>query len=551
MQNAKCKMKNLKKYQILLISLLGGILLSVAWPEKGFAPLLFIAFIPFLFIEDYILKHRDNYRKISVFLLVYPGFLLWNMLTTWWIWNSTNFGAILAWVLNALLMSLTLYLFHFTRRAVSGRQSQFSLIFFWISFEYFHHNWEATWPWLSLGNGFADWNKWIQWYEYTGIFGGTLWILLVNIIFFQLLTSILKKDRKIRIMLPAITAILLILLPVLVSYRIYNHYKEKPWPVDVIVVQPDIDPYNEQYTLPPLEILAVNIGLAEQKIDSAAEFIVSPESAIQENVWEDRLDKISSFNTLQSFLARFPKAGYVIGASTYHNFLPGEKLSATARKYRTSEGHYDVYNSAIYLDSTGDIRIHHKSKLTPGVERMPFARLMKPLENLAFNLGGTVGSLGTDAERTVFTRPGDNLKIAPVICYESVFGAYVTQYIRKGANLIFVITNDGWWGNTPGYRQHFTFSKLRAIETRRSIARSANTGISAFIDQRGDAFQKTKYWEPAVIRQVINANDKITFYVKYGDYIARLSAFVAVFLLLIAVSFKLRQKVVSRQISDR
>jgi apolipoprotein N-acyltransferase len=118
----------------------------------------------------------------------------------------------------------------------------------------------------------------------------------------------------------------------------------------------------------------------------------------------------------------------------------------------------------------------------------------------------------------------------------------MTQYIRKGANLIFVITNDGWWGNTPGHRQHFTFSKMRAIETRRSVARSANTGISAFIDQRGDVYQATEYWVPAVIRQTINANDEITFYVKYGDYIARLSAFVAVFLVLIAISFRLRWK---------
>jgi apolipoprotein N-acyltransferase len=535
-------MNNLKKYHLLLISILGGLLLSLAWPEKGFAPLLFIGFVPFLFIEDHILKHRDNYRKISVFFLAYPGFLFWNILTTWWIWNSTGFGAILAWVLNALMMSLTLYLFHFTRRAMPSRQNQFFLIFFWISYEYFHHNWDATWPWLSLGNGFAGWHKWIQWYEYTGIFGGTFWILLVNIILFQLLIRVWEKEIKLKIILPTITVILCILLPVLLSYRLYNHYKEKPWPVDVIVVQPNMDPFNEQYTLPPSELLAVNIDLARQMLDSSAVFIVSPESAITENIWEDRLDESGSLDTLQSFLSGYPKAGYVIGASTYHNFLPGDKLSATARKYRSTEGHYDVYNSAIYLDSTGMIRIHHKSKLTPGVEKMPFARLMKPLENLAFNLGGTVGSLGIDAERTVFTRPCDSVKIAPVICYESVFGAYVAQYIRKGANLIFVITNDGWWGNTPGHRQHFTFSKLRAIETRRSIARSANTGISAFIDQRGDVYQKTKYWEPAVIRQVINANDEITFYVKYGDYIARLSAFVAVFLLLIAISFRLRKK---------
>jgi apolipoprotein N-acyltransferase len=542
MQHEKWNMKNLRKRHLLFISLLGGIILSLAWPERGFAPLLLIGFIPFLFIEDYILKHRADYKKISLFLMVYPGFLLWNILTTWWIWNSTDFGAILAWVLNALMMSFTLYLFHFTRRVMPSRPGQFSLIFFWISYEFFHHNWDATWPWLSLGNGFANWHKWIQWYEYTGIFGGTFWILLVNIILYQLLIKIKNKVNPKLLVLHFSLFTILIVLPILQSYRLYNNYREKPWPVDVIVVQPNIDPYNEEYTLPPSELLARNTNLARQKIDNTVDYVVSPESTIQENIWEDRMDESRSLDTLQSFLSLYPRAGYVIGASTFRNFKPGEELSATARKYRTSEGHYDVYNSAIYLDSTGSIRIHHKSKLTPGVEKMPFSRLMKPLEDLAFNLGGTVGSLGMDRERTVFTRPADGVKIAPVICYESIFGAYVDQYIRKGANLIFVITNDGWWGNSPGHRQHFTFSKMRAIETRRSIARSANTGTSAFINQRGDVFQKTKYWEPAVIRQVINANDKITFYVKYGDYIARLSAFVAVFLLLIAISFKLRKK---------
>jgi apolipoprotein N-acyltransferase len=167
---------------------------------------------------------------------------------------------------------------------------------------------------------------------------------------------------------------------------------------------------------------------------------------------------------------------------------------------------------------------------------MPLAKLMKPLERFAINLGGTVGSLGSDEERMVFTRQPDGLTVAPVICYESVFGEYVTEYVHKGANLIFVITNDGWWGDSPGHRQHLSFSRLRAIETRRSIARSANTGISCFIDQRGDIFQATKYWELAVIRQEINANDEITFYVRYGDYIARVSGFVTAFLLLFAIA---------------
>jgi apolipoprotein N-acyltransferase len=539
----------MKRIYLIYISMLGGLLMSLAWPEKGFAPLLFIGFVPFLFIEDHILKNRVNFGRISVFLFVYPGFLAWNILTTWWIWHSTITGAILAWVLNSLLMSLTFQLFHFSRRNIPSGQSLFALVFFWISFEYFHHNWEGTWPWLSLGNGFASWHKWIQWYEFTGIFGGTLWILLINILIYQILIKFINKERNPKILLKSSTFILqssiltlLTVLPILQSYRLYNNYAEKPWPADVIVVQPNVDPYNEQYTLFASELLERNLSLARTVIDDSVDFIASPESAIQENIWEDRIGESKSLATLQTFMKDYPNAGYVIGASTYYLFGKDEKLSATARKFRNSEGRYDAYNSAVYIDSSSAVRLHHKSKLTPGVEKMPFAKLLKPLENMAFDLGGTVGSLGTDKERAVFARASDGLKIAPVICYESVFGSYVTQYIRKGANLIFVITNDGWWRNTPGHRQHFTFSQLRAIETRRSVARSANTGISAFINQRGDIFQATKYWEPAVIRQVINANDKLTFYVRYGEYIARLSAFVAVFLFLIALSYRLRKK---------
>ncbi|MCK7461971.1 MAG: hypothetical protein MZU84_07905 [Sphingobacterium sp.] len=120
------------------------------------------------------------------------------------------------------------------------------------------------------------------------------------------------------------------------------------------MVQPNIDPYNEQYTL-------LRFGTAwngtwpwpARKADDSVDFVVSPESAIQENIWEDRIDEARSLaRYANSCSTDFPKAGYVIGASTYYHFQPGEKLSATARKFRNSEGHYDAYNSAVYLDST-------------------------------------------------------------------------------------------------------------------------------------------------------------------------------------------------------
>jgi apolipoprotein N-acyltransferase len=498
--------------------------------------------IPFFFIEDQVFRHPDRLGKLNVFWLTYPGFLLWNVLTTWWIWNSTEVGSIFAWMLNTLFMSATFYFFHLTRRNLTSRAGALVLVFFWITFEYLHHNWDGTWPWLSLGNGFAEYFKWVQWYEFTGIFGGTLWILLVNLLFFLAIRSYLGNRPWKKSIIPASTAVLLIFIPILLSYNLYNRYQEKSWPIDVVVVQPNFDPYTEQFNRDIGESVITNLNLALEKLDNRTDFIASPESTIQESIWEEHIKESKSIRLLQDFITQHPNIGIVIGASTFQQYDEGDKISATARKFKNSDGYYDAYNTALYVDISGDVGIHHKSKLTPGVEKMPLAKLMKPFERFAINLGGTVGSLGSDPERTVFTRHKDGLKIAPVICYESVFGEYVTEYIHKGANLIFVITNDGWWGDSPGHRQHLTFSRLRAIETRRSIARSANTGISCFIDQRGDMFQATKYWEPAVIRQEINANDEYTFYVRYGDYIARVSGFVTSFLLLFAVAGSLRQR---------
>jgi apolipoprotein N-acyltransferase len=532
----------MKKIHLAGISVLGGILLSLGWPENGFPGLLFIGFIPFIFIEEQLFRHPGKFGRFAFIRTIFPGLLVWNVLTTWWVWLSTPAGSVSAFILNALLMTGTLGLYHKARKNLPVNKGPWMLVFFWIAFEYFHHNWEGTWPWLSLGNGFAGYYKWVQWYEYTGIFGGTLWVLLVNIMLFKALRTGLEKQPLRRLLMPLLTSAVIIAVPIIISSYLYLHFTEKPWPVDVVVVQPNIDPYNEQYELPPLQILDKNLSLAREKLDSAVDFVVSPESAIQENIWEKHLHDSKSIKVLKTFTAENPNTGVVIGSSTFNEYNPGEELSSSARKFKTVDKYYDAFNTAIYIDRTGEVSLHHKSKLTPGVERMPYSWLMQPLEGLAINLGGTVGSLGTDKERVVFTRKEDGLKIAPVICYESVFGEYMTQYIRKGASLIFVITNDGWWGDTPGYRQHFTFSRLRAIELRRSIARSANTGRSAFINQRGDAFQETAYWEPGVIRQTINANDKMTFYSRHGDYIGRISSLTAAILILIAIVNRLKNR---------
>ncbi len=141
--------------------------------------------------------------------------------------------------------------------------------------------------------------------------------------------------------------------------------------------------------------------------------------------------------------------------------------------------------------------------------------------------------MGHQKERSIFSHSGFDLKIAPIICYESVFGKYVTEYVKKGANLLFIITNDGWWKNTNGYEQHLSFAFVRAIETRRPVARSGNTGISAFIDLKGKVISKSEWWTEATLKGSLIPETRITLYVKYGDWLLKCGILSAIIVLII------------------
>ena len=166
------------RFRNILMALLTGGLLTAAWPTWGTAPVIFIGLVPLLLIEGRIAQGE----KGRVFWLSFLAFLVWNVATTWWVWNATP-AATLAWILNALFMATVFYVFHLTKKRVCNNPwGNFFLIPYWMAFEYLTYLWAAKWPWLNLGGVFSSKVSWIQWYEYTGVAGGTLWILLVNIL---------------------------------------------------------------------------------------------------------------------------------------------------------------------------------------------------------------------------------------------------------------------------------------------------------------------------------------------------------------------------------
>ncbi len=524
----------------LLLSISTGILLSLAW--LGFPGwILFIAFLPLLFLDKFFVEKRSQFKSVSFWGHAFLAVSIWNVLTTWWITNATFIGAVMAIVVNSFLMSLVFWLAHIARRNFRAGLGYLALVVFWISFEFFHFHWDIEWPWLTLGNGFANNVKIVQWYQFTGALGGSLWVWIINILSFHILQYFVGKSPLPRLVTNIFWFVVFLVVPIWYSIHCYNSYQEKENPQHIVIIQPNIDPYSESYDLKAeREKLEKFIHLAESKASDSTDFIIGPETVFENpGYWnEASLENNNFMRQLGDMLHQYGHAKLVFGVSSFKVYPDKEHASLTARNQK--DIYYDRFNTAIYQDNEGGYQIYHKSKLVVGVEKMPFMKYLGFIRDIVIDIGGTTGSLGRQKESSNFITK-DGLQVAPVICYESVFGEYVTSYVKKGAQLIFIITNDGWWKNTPGYKQHMSFARLRAIETRRSIARAANTGISCFINQRGDVFQPTEWWVDAAITQSINANSTLTFYVKYGDYIARVSLFMSVLLLLYLVSNRFRR----------
>ena len=514
----------------LLLALLSGLLLAFSWPELGILPFLFFAFLPLLTLEDELNHSNDKKKGRKVFWYSFLAFFIFNAITTYWVYHATLFGAIAAFIVNATLMSTAFWLFHKVKSATTNRLGYLSFIVLWISIEYLHLNWDLSWPWLTLGNAFANVPGVVQWYEFTGFLGGSLWVLFINVLLFSLYISTEKKKAM---LLP----LLVLLLPLFVSYHMYSNFEtENEDTLKVLIVQPNIDPYTDKFNVGYEKQLADFITLSKTKLTAETQLLIGPETALLEGIWENKLEATYSVRKFRELQKEFPNLNVIVGATTYKMFGHGESKTNTARQVRNEKIYYDAYNSAIFIPDSGLVEVYHKTKLVPGVEKMPFPYILDPLAKLAVDLGGMSGSLGSS--NTLHDFEVDGVNVRPLICYESIYG----EMNYQNSALIAIITNDGWWKNTAGYKQHFSYASLRAIEQRKVIVRSANTGVSGVISSNGKILQETNWDEAICIAADVKLNSIPTFYAQFGNYIGRLSVFVAFMLLIVTfVKGKLRK----------
>ncbi len=425
-------------------------------------------------------------------------------------------------------------LYHIVAKRSNFKAASAFFICIWIVFEKLHLGWEFSWPWLNLGNAFSDYHNWVQWYEYTGAFGGTLWVLLVNVAIFKMLLA-WKEFRKKEILLRGLIKIAaFIAVPIAISYVIRANYTEITQTLEAVILQPNINPYTEKYNTNDTRIGELLLKLSAEKVTENTDILVAPETVFADGTVLSNFPRSEAAFYGRQLIDIYPSINFLSGISFFERFQDPELVRKQSNLIGPNEW-YNDYNSAFMMNSEDPQQLYHKSKLVVGVENFPYKDILKPiLGDIMIDLGGTVAMKTTQEDRSVF-QLNNSYSTAPIICYESVYGEYVTGYVRNGANFLTIITNDAWWGDSPGHKQHLSYAKLRAIESRRSIVRSANTGISAFINEKGDVVKSLGYEEQGSIKNLVTLNSGETFYVKYGDYIARIAQLLALFLFLFAV----------------
>ena len=205
-----------------ILALCSAVLLWVAWPPIPYSsPILWIAFVPLLIAIEQTIRSGSSNKGRKIFWLAFLTGFLWNTASIYWVYNAMSAYlpsyvalpiSLIPFGLAPLLMATVFRLYYQLRKKTSIGYSFIGLVSLWMGYEFLHQWWDLAFPWMTLGNGFASFHQLVQWYSITGVYGGTLWIWVCNILFFLLIWQKLEKieaisNKKLALSLAALIAI--------------------------------------------------------------------------------------------------------------------------------------------------------------------------------------------------------------------------------------------------------------------------------------------------------------------------------------------------------
>ncbi|MFH0736814.1 MAG: apolipoprotein N-acyltransferase [bacterium] len=535
-KNYKQDKNNLPSNKI-WFGVLSGMLLGFSYPPIPFPFFIFFAFIPYLFE----LEKRES--LVSINRLTYTFAFVLNVITLYWVGSWTKqadfflmlSGGILLFF-NPILYLIPSTIYYLTKKFFNKKTALLLFPVFWITFEYAYTITEFRFPWLTLGNSLAYFTSFIQMADLIGVYGLSLFVLYINIVIYFVVKKYLAEkivDKK-----SIIIASLLIMVPLIYGFYKIASYKESAKTINVGLIQPNLNPWAKWEAGSTQTQLNIYLDLSKKAINKGAEYLFFPETALpvylldgQHYRFVNQFYRFCDSNKV-SIITGMPHILYYYGKN---NFPKNSKPTLNPNVNYTS------FNS-VMLFKPFDRRIdfYGKIMLVPFGEKVPLVEYIPFLGDLIkWEVGISSWNVGNDT--VVFKVPNidpaikDTIKIASIICIESIYPDFTAAFVKKGAQLISVVTNDSWYGNSSGPYQHQAIGAIRAVENRRYVIRAANGGISCIINPLGQTIVKTKMFTKNYITGKVGVLNEMTFYTKFHNLIPVFAVFIT--LIIIALSF--------------
>jgi apolipoprotein N-acyltransferase len=486
--------------------------LVIGWNFTLFFWLVFIGFVPLL---NQLFKSLAGFRQ--AFILSYLYILAWQIGSTFWLFKTNMLNVALLNVMNSIIPALIIAGASQLKRRYQDRVTAYiAILAAWLIMESMQHRGDLAFPLLTLGNALGDWPMLIQWYEYTGVLGGTVWIWSVNFLFTEAYIHY-ASNKNLKARLIAIGASTCIL-PIVASSFIYQYDNKAHETVEIVSIHPHLDCYTEKYQMPVDSIIDHYLTLSNPLLTERVDFLVWPETAVPDGGWLETIKQDPLWQRVEDSLSRFPKLNLITGAVMYDLVRGNSEKHLPLVRFQEHSGlFYKTHNAAIQLRKGSPPQIRAKQKLVAFEETLPYPNILGFLDGLIPSLGDFAFSSFPDIN-AVFSN-ADGVRATPLICYETAFGSATAQYARNGAGLLMVLLNEGWYRNRFGARQFMRMSQIRAIECRRSVARSSNYGVSGFIDPWGKVVSATAASAPLALKANLPIVKRQTFFVKHNEWL--------------------------------
>lgn len=512
----------------LLLSTIAWGAMALAFPPLPLGPAALLLLVPWFLV-------LNRYSRSSAIFATFWSGMVYNGINYYWIFNVMNVETapsaiiFLGVVLLVAFFSLYSVVAAFIYTLIKNIKIRGYRVF-WILYPVFYSALEMTrtrgdfaFPWSHLGYVFGNHLELLQALSLIGIFGYTCLIVASN----MLVADSLGKPGIMSKWPFALPALILVILLVhgkitLSAFDAIPFYGSAgPNNPQIAMVQPCIQQgekwSKERYN----RIIDKTLGMVQDSVKRETDLIILAETAIPDHIRRqpatiERLHKVSNHMN----------ASILVGAL---DFKRNREPDAVRR--------YEIYNAS-FLFTPGDNDFpqrYIKKHLVPFSERIPFDDIFPILNYVDLGEGDFVPGKETPVyEPFLWT---------PFICYDAIFGDLVRDAIRAGSRFMVNITNDGWFGRSTAPYQHLNLVRYRAIENGFPVARLANSGVSAFVDQYGHMDMNTPIFEDAVIQRKMQLKTRDTLYQHIGDDVETALLYFFAIYLIAAIGCRLTIKV--------